>query len=132
MPDGNRKSLTWWVATHQLAQFGKQLLSREEFAATMQGVEEGKNNGDDPCKTGHSPGLKSLYGIEQASGCMWTWSRDIEGLRGPWLFILGGRWNSGSAGPRRSYYSPPDFYWSDVAARGRCDHLWPDRSEAKA
>jgi len=132
MPDGETKPLTWWNAVTVLARYGKQLLSRPLFETAMQGVEEGKILGRDPETTGHSPGLKSIYGIEQATGCMWTWSSDIYNQNAPWMYILGGDWNSGAAGPRQSYYSYPGYYWTSIGARGRCDHLSPVLSEAKA
>jgi hypothetical protein len=43
-----------------------------------------------------------------------------------------GNWNSDAAGPRRFDSDRPDDDYNDVGARGRCDHLFPDRSEAKA
>jgi hypothetical protein len=125
------RPLNWWTAVHAFAQAGKTLLSKSEFAIAMEGSEEGKTCGSDPIQTGHAPGLKSIYGIEQATGCMWTWSREIEGLNGPWMYILGGGWDSAAPGPRRFNYGVPGGGWLGIGARGRCDHLIPG-SEAKA
>jgi hypothetical protein len=132
LPDGKGRALNFWVATHALSLHGKQLLSCEEFTAVMQGVEEGKTCGDDPKKTGHVRGLKSAIGIEQATGCMYVWSRDIKDLDVPWIFLMSGAWTSDAAGPRRFDYNHPGSDYYAVGARGRCDHLFPDRSEAKA
>ncbi len=132
LPDGKGRTLNFWVATHALSLHGKQLLSCEEFTAVMQGVEEGKTCGNDPKKTGHVPGLRSAIGIEQATGCMYVWSRDIKDLDVPWIFLMGGDWDSDAAGPRRFDSYLPDYVDFNVGARGRCDHLFPDRSEAKA
>lgn len=131
MMQGVRKPLTWWNAVTVLAVLGKQLLSMSEFCVAAQGVEEGKTCGEKPKTTRHIPGLKSRYGLEQATGCIWTWGRDFN-PSGPYASLMGGGWDSGSAGPRRSDINVPDYGWFNVAARGRCDHLWPDRSEAKA
>ena len=132
LPDGKRRALNFWVASHALALHGKGLLSREEFTAVMQGVEEGKTSGSDPKNTGHVPGLKSALGIEQATGCIYVWSRDIEDVEIPWVYLMGGNWLSAAAGPRRFDGLLPANVYFLVGARGRCDHLWPDRSEAKA
>jgi len=132
MPDGKRRALNFWVATHALALHGKQLLSCEEFTSVMQGVEEGKTCGNDPVNTEHVPGLKSNFGIEQATGCMYVWSRDIKDLDTPWIFLMGGYWSSVAAGPCRFLNVHPATGPNLVGARGRCDHLWPDLSEAKA
>ena len=132
LPDGKPRALNFWVSTHALALHGKQLLSCEEFTAVMQGVEEGKTCKGDPKKTGHASGLKSALGIEQATGCMYVWSRDIKDVDAPWVYLMGGDWDSGAAGPRRFGDYHPDDASGYVGARGRCDHLWPDRSEAKA
>lgn len=130
--DGEKASnLNWWTASAILAEHGKMLLSREEFTVAMEGVAEGKNNGVDPEKTGHSPGLKSKWGIEQATGCMYVWTRDIN-PQGPWVYLAGGYWASRVAGPRRFSDDVPGDFWDGFGARGRCDHLFPDPSEAKA
>ncbi len=130
---GGEKSgnLNWWTASAILAEHGKMLLSREEFTIAMEGVEQDKNNGVDPETTGHTPGLKSKYGIEQATGCMYVWTRDIN-PQGPWVYLAGGSWYSHVAGPRRFDDDDPGGYWYFFGARGRCDHLIPDPSEAKA
>jgi hypothetical protein len=113
--------LNWWGASEVLALHGKQLLSVPEFTLAARGVEEGKNFGSDPKTTGHVPGLRSEWGLEQATGCMWTWSRDQQ--ENGWCRVLGGDWNASDAGPRRlSNYSAINS--SDyIGARGRCDHL---------
>ncbi len=133
MPNGESKPLTWYNAIAVLGRHGKQLLSRREFEIAMNGVDEGKNNGRDPKVTGHSKGLKSRYGVEQATGCIWTWSRDVYRHENPWMYVLGGYWSSVAAGPRRFFYGAlPAFDYFDVGARGRCDHMKPENSEAKA
>ena len=118
---GERKPLTWWNAVAVMAVLGKQLLSMSEFCVAAQGVEEGKACGTKPKTTGHITGLKSRYGLEQATGCMWTWGRDFNpsGYAG----IMGGYWGSGAAGPRRFNGHHPDTDYYYVGARGRCDHL---------
>jgi hypothetical protein len=115
------ENLNWWTAVEIMASHGKQLLSAAEFALAARGVEEGKNCGSDPKKTTHVPGLRSEWGLEQATGCMWTWGRDLTSWGG--RVLLGGYWNTSVAGPRRlsGYFA----YISDdsLGARGRCDHL---------
>ena len=119
---GERKPLTWWNAVAALAVLGKQLLSMSEFYIAAQGVEEGKTCGTKPKTTGHIAGLKSRYGLEQATGCMWTWGRDFNPSSG-YAGIMGGYWDSDAAGPRRFSDLHPDAAFSVVGARGRCDHL---------
>jgi len=114
--------LSWWVAVSILAKHGKQLLSKSEFFLMAQGVEDGKTAGNDPIVTGHAPGLKSRYGVEQATGCMWTWGRDAD-TGDTYVSVFGGDWVSFAAGPRRSDSSGPGGDWANIGARGRCDHL---------
>ena len=119
---GGLEPLTWWSAVAALAGDGKQLLSMAEFSVATMGVTEGKTAGEKPETTCHIKGLKSSYGLEQATGCMWTWGRDFD-PSGGWPVVMGGDWYSDAAGPRRFSYDHPVYGGSDVGARGRCDHL---------
>jgi hypothetical protein len=111
----------FWIARDLLASKGKQLLSAAEFALAADGVTQNKTAGRDPKKTGYIAGLRSTAGLEQATGCMWTWSRDLR----PWggVRLLGGYWNTSVAGPRRLSVDSADGSFGYVGARGRCDHL---------
>jgi hypothetical protein len=111
----------YWEVSEVLAMHGKQLLSVAEFVIAAQGVAEGKSCGEDPVATCHAEGLRSAWGLEQATGCMWTWSRDRDG--DDWCRLLGGGWWTSGAGPRRLYDSGAVYGDYDVAGRGRCDHL---------
>jgi len=123
-------AVNWWDAVATLSSHGKQLLSNAEFSVAMHGVELEKTAGEKPTSTGHIEGLRSACGIEQATGCLWTWCRDFD--PSGYASVMGGYWVSGSAGPRRLYGDDPDYGWYVIGARGRCDHLCPDQSEAKA
>ena len=122
MPDSTHQPLTWWNAVAVLAAHGKQLMSMAEFSVATMGVTEGKAADDKPTKTGHISGLKSYNGLEQATGCMWTWGRDFD-PSGGWAVVMGGVWVSAAAGPRRFSHSLPAGDYLYVGARGRCDHL---------
>jgi len=122
MPQGGRQPLTWWNAVTVLSSHGKQLLSLAEFSLAASGTEDGKNNDGDPKTTGRSPGLRSAVGLEQATGCMWTWGRDSE-PSSPYVAVFGGGWLSARSGSRRCCTDDPGSYWYGLGARGRCDHL---------
>jgi len=115
------RDISWWAATALLAAQGKQLLSAGEFSVAAAGATEGKTCGERPELTAHVDGLRSTVGLEQVTGAMWTWTRDIDSDR--YALLSGGNWRTSDAGPRRldfdfAYYSN-DF----IGARGRCDHL---------
>ncbi len=118
---GGLEPLTWWNAVAALAGDGKQLLSMAEFSVAALGVTEGKAADEKPETTCHIKGLKSSYGLEQATGCMWTWGRDFD--PSGYAVLMGGSWGSGAAGPRRFHSGHPGNGYSYVGARGRCDHL---------
>ena len=119
---GGLEPLTWWNAIAVLAGHGKQLLSMAEFSVATMGSTDGKTAGGKPEITGHIDGLKSHNGLEQATGCLWTWGRDFD-PSGGWAVVMGGYWNSDAAGPRRFALNHPDIGYDNVGARGRCDHL---------
>jgi hypothetical protein len=119
--DGASCSLNWWKAVEILAEHGKQLLSMAEFSIMAAGVKEGKNCAIEPDHTGFVPQLKSGIGVEQATGCMWTWGSDFDPCGR--AIVMGGGWFSGAPGPRQFFNFDPDFGWNSIGARGRCDHL---------
>jgi len=113
--------MNFWDAKEVLALYGKQLPSVAELHLAAQGVVDGKNCGNDPEKTGHVEGLRSDWDIEQVTGCMWTFTRDID--EDGYIRIFGGYWSTSAAGPRRLFGSGAFGGRRSVAARGRCDHL---------
>ncbi|HEY8898885.1 MAG TPA: hypothetical protein VIM61_00520 [Chthoniobacterales bacterium] len=120
-PGIRAERFNFWTARDLLAAHGKQLLSAAEFELAAIGVVENQSAGKDPKKTGHIKGLRSTVGVEQVTGCMWTWSRDIR--PSGWIAILGGYWRTSDAGPRRLFYVFASVSYGGIGARGRCDHL---------
>jgi hypothetical protein len=115
------RDISWWDATALLAAQGKQLLSAGEFSVAAAGVTEGETCGERPDLTAHVDGLRSAVGLEQATGCMWTWTRDIDTDR--CALLSGGYWGPSDAGPRRLNYGDASDSHDSIGARGRCDHL---------
>ncbi|MEI7607462.1 MAG: hypothetical protein WCJ64_08760 [Rhodospirillaceae bacterium] len=134
--------LTWWTAAEVLSAYGKKLPSYQEFCALAYGVTENQSVGSDPGTTQHQAGYTSAWGIEQATGVLWQWSRDFggpyaaaswsntNGGRGqvynqPNVAILGGYWTDGAnAGSRAStWINAPSSSSSVIGARGHCDHM---------
>ena len=132
----------WWEAAEVMAAYGKTLPRHIEFSALAFGVTENSSIGTDQGSTIWNAAYVSKWGINQASGVMWQWGNEFGGGaaaagwtnntigRGqtyqlPNAVILGGNWAGGAnAGSRASNWfdSPPASY-SDVGARGVCDHL---------
>ncbi len=142
-------NLTWWVASELAHAAGKRLLWEHEFVDAAFGVAEAVSLGgaaEAIPATNREPRFTSKYGIEQASGHIYTWGLDSgqagetyswqanAGGRGSSLttphrrVLLGGARNYGSAsGSRCSSWShaPWDAYWN-VGLRAACDHLQLD------
>lgn len=142
-------SLTWFEAQEVLAAYGKKAPTYAEFMALAYGVTEETSRGSDPGTTGVDDDWTSRWGIMQATGNMWIWSRDFiadgtgtfgfqdiaEGRGEVGTFdasarasLLGGFWNSPSqAGSRCSVWgNVPSDSFNNVGARGVCDHLMLD------
>lgn len=116
------RNITYWQAVERLATHGKQLLSIDEFYLATVGSEERKNAPSRPELTGHIDGLRSACGLEQATGCMWTWGRHCD-PRTDTAALMGGGWRSDFAGPRQLNSGYADLSDDLIGARGRCDHL---------
>jgi hypothetical protein len=79
-------TLTQYAAAEIMSAHGKQLLSQSQFSAAAYGVKEAAQRGTDPVATGlgvNNAGTSnadqkftSKWGVIQATGCMWTWSRE--------------------------------------------------------
>ncbi|WAP68696.1 DUF2793 domain-containing protein [Jiella pelagia] len=144
-------SFTWFEAAELLACVGKRLPTYADYVVAAFGTSEAASRGNDPVTTGLgttntgsiNPDRKftSIWGIVQATGCLWTWGSDLaitsasgwsdsaEG-RGqlsnpPCAQLLGGLWNlSAYAGSRAANWAfGPGFSASSVGARGQCDHV---------
>ncbi|NLH81484.1 MAG: DUF2793 domain-containing protein [Phyllobacteriaceae bacterium] len=80
-------TFTWFEARELLSSVGKDLLDYGEFAAAAYGVTETAARGNDAVTTGYGTTntgttnadalFTSKWGIVQATGCMWTWGRDL-------------------------------------------------------
>jgi hypothetical protein len=115
------RNVTWWDAVALLAKHGKQLLSVGEFSVAAAGVTENKTCDLRPEIAEHVEGLRSTAGLEQATGALYVWTRDIDSDK--WVLLSGGNWDTSDAGPRRLSSGGADYSYDDVGARGRCDHL---------
>lgn len=155
-------ALTQFAAGEIMKSAGKALLDYAEFSAAAYGVTEAAQRGADPVTTGLSNNnvgssnadekFTSKWGVVQASGCMWTWGRDLsyradgvdaaaiqafawhatgrgsaysQSTYGLVAALWGGSWFNGSdCGSRASNWD----YWpwnsnTSFGARGRADHL---------
>lgn len=82
-------SFTQFEARELLMSVGKDLLDYGEFAAAAFGVTEAVSRGSDAVTTGLATTnagssnadqkFTSRWGLFQAAGCMWVWSRDLSG-----------------------------------------------------
>tara|TARA_B100000700_G_scaffold189815_1_gene209161 strand:- start:30887 stop:32098 length:1212 start_codon:yes stop_codon:yes gene_type:complete len=138
-------SASWWSFNDILSAAGKRFPHYQEFTALAYGVVERQAAGTDPGNTQHQAGHRSACGCEQVTGIMWQWGADITGtsatgtvswkdwtdgrgdiytnsIRSP---LFGANWDDGSgAGSRASSWSSqPDGSFSDIGARGVCDHI---------
>lgn len=135
-------SLTWWEANEVLCSWGKRSPSYQEFAAMAYGTTEASSIGSDPVSTTWNAAYISKWGIAQATGNMWVWGDEFGGgaAGASWTantggrgstyqmenaVIFGGSWVSTSvSGSRASYWGySPAYSYSDIGARGVCDHL---------
>lgn len=74
-------NLNWYTASEIMNGVGKQLLSYDEFSAAAYGVTEGSAGGG--ASTALDAPRTSKWGVMQATGCKWVWSRDV-------IYMLGG------------------------------------------
>lgn len=105
--------------------WGKRLLGQDEFRVAMYGVKEGDSAGElDDGTIKHIQDFISKYGIEQATGVQWIWSKDEYTTKELRVLLGGYRDNGVSAGSRAShwYYCVWDSGWY-VGCRFACDHL---------
>lgn len=133
----------WFEARDIMAAYGKTLFDMNDFPEAARGSALGTSVGTDPVTTGHSAGYRSAWGLEQATGCMWQWARNISAWNasGAWVDMgtgrgnwygenfraarLGAYWGAGaSSGPDAvNWINSPTVSSSNVGARGRCGHL---------
>lgn len=135
-------SMTWWVAMEVLRHHGKRGVTYSEFAALAYGTTEASSIGTDPGSTSFSSTYYSKWGINQASGVLWTWCDEFGGgnAASSWAantggrgstyqmenaVIFGGNWGDGAhSGSRCSYWGlSPSYSYSNIGVRGACDHL---------
>jgi hypothetical protein len=109
-------------------EFGKRMLTKDEFQIAMDGVKENVSAEDlDNGKIQHIDFLTSKFGIEQATGVQWVWSADKYKDYDDTAVVLGGHRGHGvDAGSRASDwdYYVWTTYWA-VGCRFACDHLQP-------
>ena len=135
-------TLMWYEAAEVLNDYGKKLLSQDDFIAAAFGVTEASSAAAQPSTTAHAAGYTSQYGIEQVTGNVWVWGSNLAGPYGsaawtadpsgrgstynlPNAAFFGGYSGSGAnSGSRCSNWSSaPTGSFSVIGARGRCDHL---------
>ncbi|MDQ7067753.1 MAG: hypothetical protein Q9M40_07160 [Sulfurimonas sp.] len=112
----------------------KRLLTQKEFRKAMYGVKEGVSAEDkDDGIIKHIEDFTSRYGIEQATGVIWVWSKDKHNSQDDLAVILGGHRAHGVyAGSRASKWS--SYVWNSdwsIGSRFACDS-WNLKNEAKA
>lgn len=143
-------SMNWWEAAEVLKSHGKRLPTYSEFSALAYGSTEASSVGTDQVSTILNAAYTSRWGVIQATGVLWTWGDEFsyrqDGSATPWNWravsggrgslylysdtalvaaVFGGGWNNGSdAGSRCSYWGDYPWYsYSNIGARGVCDHL---------
>jgi hypothetical protein len=77
--DGTAKysSLNWWEAGEVLSYVGKSLPCYEDFTVAMYGTTENNSFGTDPVVNCRTIGYISKWGVEEATGVMWVWGKDL-------------------------------------------------------
>lgn len=115
-----------WIQTNLIAKaYGKELISHDEFVASMFGVQENiSSSGIEEVvgKIEHYPKLTSKFGIEQAVGTQWTWGKNAWGGN---AVVLGGNRDDGASSS--SLYVDWSFATTLSAwhsgSRFACNHL---------
>ncbi len=143
---------TWYTFNEVVRSHGKRLPKHSEFVTAAFGVTENQSLGGasvTPTTTLRQAGYTSKYGLEQATGHIWTWGEDssyrndgtqtfnwqnvnggrgqvyTEGTYGLVYVLLGGaRGSAAFSGSRASSwaYYPWNFDWN-VGVRAVCDHM---------
>ncbi|MEN6629996.1 MAG: hypothetical protein ABFC42_10150 [Sulfuricella sp.] len=144
-------TLNWWEANEVLQSWGKRSPTYDEFAALAYGTTEATSSGGTDVPTTGVSGtgatstwnkFTSKWGVIQASGCLWVWGGEFGGgaAAAAWTANTGGRgstyqmenaalfggfWGDPSlSGSRASHWgASPPLSFSDIGARGVCDHL---------
>jgi hypothetical protein len=143
-------SLNWWEAAEVGQSFGKRLPTYDQFAALAYGTTENSSIGSDPGATSWATAYVSKWGVNQASGVLWTWGAEFsyrqDGSATPWAWrnsagnrgqlylysdvglvasLFGGAWDVAAySGSRASNWS--SYPWNSsgsIGARLVCDHL---------
>ena len=93
--------LTWYSASEIMKSVGKDLPSYSEFSALAYGVTEGSSYGAATSSTLLDAPRTSKWGIMQAAGTLWVWSRECSYVpvdtnattltTGGWKDVVGGR-----------------------------------------
>ncbi len=100
-------TLNWWEAAEVGQSFGKRLPAYDEFAALAYGTTENSSIGSDPGSTSWAAAYVSKWGVNQATGVLWTWGAEFsyrqDGGATPWNW----RNNTGNRGQL--------YLYSDVA-----------------
>lgn len=136
-------SLTWYEASEIATAHGKRMLSYAEFAAAAFGVTEAQSLGGSsvtPPATLRQPGYTSRFGLEQATGHVWTWGASAAATSGSvWVagvrrgltygspiaaLFGGGRGDGAVSGSRASSWLSVAWnsHWG-LCLRCACDHL---------
>jgi hypothetical protein len=141
-------SLNWWEASECAQSFGKRLPTYGQFSALAYGTTENSSIGTDPISTSWASAYVSRWGVNQASGVLWTWGADfsfrpgagVEGWKnnagnrgqlyllndiGLVASIFGCDWDDAAISGSRSsaWFNVPWNSLGSVGARLVCDHL---------
>jgi len=133
---------TWWDASEVMSYAGKRLPRYAEFQLLAYGTTENTSIGTDPVSTVWNAAYVSKYGVNQASGVMWTWGADFGGGAAAAVWantnggrgqvyqqcnaaVFGGAWYHGAyAGSRSSSWADlPSDSGVSIGSRAVCDHL---------
>ena len=135
-------SYTWFEAQELAMAFGKRSMTQQEFMAAAYGVTEATSRVGDPVNTILDAPRTSKWGLMQATGNLWVWSRERGGpfaaaswtantegrgseYSAPNAALLGGSWvTSSNSGSRCSYWlHAASASNGDFGSRFACDHL---------
>ncbi len=141
--DGSKtySGFRWHVANEVLANYAKTTPTSQQFPVLSYGVQENTSCSTDPVTTQHQAGFTSLWGIEQAVGCMntfgerggpysaaaWTASSSGRGTYydAPSVGVYGGRWDYAAlSGSQCEFWASTLATASNnLGARGVCRHV---------
>lgn len=113
---------TWFEAMELATAFGKRCPTQQEFMSAAYGTTEASSVGTDQINTVLNSAYTSKWGLIQATGVLWIWSRERAGP------FAGASWNANTEG-RGSEYNAPNAAllgggWGDAAVSGSRSSGW--------